>query len=134
MEFDLSKYELEDTSVLIVQNASNDGDLIGADGVNPVKITLYGSGTEQAVAAGHKAQNAMTARMKEGLRGKITKNDSQLSDVEQAQRLAACTASIENFPVDPLALYKNPKLGYIRNQVMRWQGEDANFAKGSATS
>lgn len=134
MTFDLSQYELQDTSVLTVQNAKNDGDLIGADGINPVKITIYGSGSEQNVTASHKAANAATVRMQAVFRGTVVKNESQISYAEQALKLAACTALIENFPVEPLALYKNPKLGYIRKQVAKWMDDDANFANGSATS
>lgn len=128
--FDLSKYELNDTYVLTVQNAKDDGDLIGADGQNPVRITLYGSGSDQAAAANHKAANAQTARMQAAFRGKAVKNESQLSQAELAQKLAACTLSIDNFPVSPLDLYANNRLGYIRKQVIKCLDDDANFAKG----
>lgn len=130
MNFDLSAYELNETSVLTVRNARDDDDLIGADGTNPVTITLYGSGSEQFVKAEHKANNASTARLQASFRGQVLKNQSELSATELAQKLASCTASIDNFPVAPLDLYKNHKLGYIRKQVIRFLDADANFSKG----
>ncbi len=130
MDFDLSQYELNETSVMTVRNARDDDDLIGADGTNPVTITLYGSGSEQFMKAEHKAANASTARLQAAFRGQAVKNQSELTHAEQAQKLASCTASIDNFPIDPLALYKNNKLSYIRKQVIRFLDADANFSKG----
>ncbi len=134
MSFDLSKYELLDTAVLTVQNAKDDGDLIGEDGVNPVRITIYGSGSDQCAKADYRANNAATARMQAAFRGKPVKNQAEQAMGDLAQKLASCTASIENFPIDPLALYSNNKLVYIRKQVVKFLDEDANFAQGSATS
>lgn len=130
MTFDLSKYELNETAIMTVRNARDDDDLIGADGVNPVTITLYGSGSEQFVKAEHKAANAATARLQASFRGQAVKNQSELTQSELAQKLASCTASIENFPLDPLELYKNNKLSYIRKQAIRFLEADANFSKG----
>ena len=132
--FDLSQYELDETATLTVQNAREDGDLIGADGINPVRIKLYGSGSEQYARADHRANNAATNRMQAAFRGKAPKNQAEMAQQDLAQKLASCTAAIENFPVDPLALYSNNKLGYIRKQVAKFLEDDANFAKGSATN
>ncbi|MBP7647150.1 MAG: hypothetical protein KA751_10405 [Comamonas sp.] len=128
--FDLSQYELNETSVMVVRNARDDDDLIGADGTNPVTITFYGSGSEQFAKAEHKANNASTARLQAAFRGQAVKNQSELSQTELAQKLAACTASIDNFPVAPLDLFKNNKLSYIRKQAIRFLEADANFSKG----
>ncbi len=134
MNFDLSQYELNETAVLTVQNAKDDGDLIGVDGINPVRITIYGSGSDQFAKADHRLNNAVTARMQAAFRGKPVKQQAELAQSDMAQKLAACTASIENFPIDPLALYSNNKLVYIRKQVIKFLDEDTNFFKGSATS
>ena len=130
MDFDLSQYELNETSVMTVRNARDDDDLIGADGKNPVTITLYGSGSEAFVKAEHKAANAAAVRLQASFRGQVVKNQSELSLAELAQKLASCTASVDNFPIAPLDLYKNNKLSYIRKQVIRHLDADANFSKG----
>ena len=132
--FDVTQFELEDTAVLTVQNAKGDDDIL----VNgqPVKITLYGTGSAQFAKAEHKAVNAATARMQAAFRGKQTKNASEINAAELAEKLAACTAGIENFPIEggALALYSNNRLAYIRKQVVKFLDDDANFTKGSATN
>ena len=132
--FDVTQFELNDTAVLTVQNAKGDDDLL----VNgkPVKITLYGTGSSQFAKAEHKAMNAATARMQAAFRGKPIKNASEVNAEELAEKLAACTANIENFPIEggALALYSNNRLSYIRKQVVKFLDDDANFTKGSAKS
>ena len=132
--FDVTQFELNDTAVLTVQNAKGDDDLL----VNgqPVRITLYGAGSEQFAKAEHKALNAATLRMQAAFRGKATKNAAEIGEAEIAEKLAACTANIENFPIEggALALYSNRRLSYIRKQVIKFLDDDANFTKGSATS
>ena len=130
-QFDVSAYELEETAVLTVQNAKGDDDLIGADGKNPVTIELYGGGSRQAVKALHKAGMQAQLRMQALFRGKVDKKAAEIADAEMAEKLAGCTKAINNFPVEPLALYSNPKLGYITKQVQKFLDEDANFAKPS---
>ncbi len=130
--FDIAQFELVDTAVLTVQNAKDDGDLL-VDGA-PVKITLYGSGSEQNVKATYIADNAATARMQGVFRGKALKNPAQASEQEVIQKLVSCTASIDNFPIDPFALYSNPKLGYIKKQVIKFLAEDGNFMPPSTTN
>lgn len=129
--FDLSSYELEDTATLTVQNAKGDDDLIGADGKNPVSIDLYGSGSRQAVKALHKAGQAVQNRVHALVRGKVDPKAAEKADAEMVDKLVACTKAVNNFPVDPVDLYANPKLGYITKQVIRFLDDDANFAKAS---
>lgn len=129
MEFDLSKYELEETATLTVQNAKGDDDLIGADGINPVTIELYGGGSRQMVKALHKAGNAAQLRIQALVRGKVDKRAAENADAEMVEKLATCTKVINNFPVAPSDLYANIKLGYITRQVQKFLDDDANFAK-----
>ncbi len=134
MEFDLSKYELEETATLTVQNAKGDDDLIGADGVTPVTIELYGGGSRQMVKALHKAGQAAQLRMQQLIRGKVDKRAAEVADQEMVDKLATCTKTINNFPVAPSDLYGNPKLGYITKQVVKFLDDDANFAKPLSTT
>ena len=103
MTFDVSQYELEETATLTVQNAKGDDDLIGADGVNPVTIVLYGGGSRHAVKALHKAGMQAQLRMQALFRGKVDKRAAESADEEMAEKLASCTQAINNFPVEPLA-------------------------------
>jgi len=134
MEFDISQFELQDTATLTVQNAKGDDDLIGADGVNPVTIEIYGSGSEQAVKVLHRAGQRAASRVQALVRGKVNKREAEIADEELVEKLVGLTKSIANFPVDPEALYSNPRLGYITRQVQNFFADDANFTKGSATN
>lgn len=122
--FDLSKFETVDTAKLTVQNPKG-GDLLGEFGL-PVVINLYGMGSKQYVNAKYKLDNANQVRSIAMLRNNKTPNPEEVAKSE-AEFLAAVTQSIENFPVDPLALYSNPKLGYIKSQVDKFVGDTENF-------
>ena len=134
MEFDVSKFELEDTATLTVQNAKGDDDLVGADGKTPVTIVLYGSGSRQAVKAMHRAGQQAQLRMQALFRGKVDKRAAEAADQELVEKLVSCTQAINNFPVQPAELYANPKLGYITKQVTKFLDDDANFSGASASS
>ena len=127
MTFDISEYELADTGTLIVQNKKGDDDLL-VDG-KQVKIVLYSAGAEQSVKAEHKIVNLQTKRTFAAIRGGKQVGDSaETAMKELAEKLATRTKSIENFPItDPLTLYSNPKLIYIRKQVEKYLDDDSNF-------
>lgn len=134
MAFDVTQFELQDTAVMTVRNAKGDDDLM-VDG-KPVLITLFGSGSRQAVKAAHKAGLHAQARLQALVRGKTDKDAAEVAQKELVDKLVACTDKIENFPIEggAQALYSNPKLGYITKQVLRFLEDDANFSKGSTTS
>jgi hypothetical protein len=134
MTFDISQYELEETADLTVQNAKGDDDLIGADGVSPVTITLYGGGSRQMVKALHKAGQQAQLRLQGMMRGKVDKRAPEQADQEMVDKLVTCTKEIGNFPIPAADLYANTKLGYITKQVVKFLDDDANFAKPSATT
>lgn len=125
-EFDLSQFELTDTGSLIVQNPKGDDLLI--DG-KPVTITLYGEGSKQFVGAKYKLDNALQTRAIGLMRGKSDKSGAEEQRQLKAEFLNAVTVSIDNFPIEggALALYSNPKLSYITNQVDKFLGETENF-------
>lgn len=132
-QFDVSAFELEDTAVLDVQNLNRTGDLLYNG--KPVRITVYGPGSKQGVKAMHKLGLQAQLRLKATFAGKLDKNAAQQADEELSAKLVAITASIENFPIvgGAAALYANPKLIDIANQVNEFFGILANFAKGSPT-
>ena len=123
-KFDLSKYETVDTAKLIVQNPKG-GDLLG-EGDLPVVINVYGMGSKQYVSAKYKLDNANQVRSIAMLRNNKTPNPEDVAKSE-AEFLAAITQSIENFPIEPIALYINPKLAHIKSQVDKFVGDTENF-------
>ncbi len=129
-DFDLSQFETVDTAILTVQNPKGDDLLV--DG-KPVLINLYGPGSKQFVNAKYKLDNAVQTRSIALLRGKGSKNAAEETRQQQAEFYAAVTASIDNFPVNPLDLYLNPKLNYITDQVEKFLGDTENFMPESPT-
>lgn len=122
--FDLSKFELVDTSVLTIQHPKG-GDLL-AEGDKPVLVTLYGMGSPQYVNAKYKLDAAGQVRSMGMIRNNKTPDPKDVTKSE-VDFLTAVTASIENFPVSPAELYANPKLAYIKNQVDEYLAKTENF-------
>lgn len=131
-EFDLSAFEASDTAVLEVLNQKEEP-LLGAGGL-PVTIELYGPGSTQYAKAQARIDSASQTRAFAAIRGKTLKDGPDEARKLQAEKLAACTARINNFPVAPLDLYSNPKLGYITHQVAKfvedWSAFLATASKG----
>lgn len=125
-DFDLSQFETIDTANLTVLNPKGDELLVGG---KPVTINLYGPGSKQFVNAKYKLDNATQTRSIAILRGKTSKNAAEELQQQQAEFYAAVTASIDNFPIEggALALYLNPKLNYITEQVEKFLSDTTNF-------
>lgn len=125
-DFDISLFETIDTARLTVLNPKGDELVVNGE---PVTIDLYGPGSKQFVNAKYKLENATQARSIAMLRGKTSKNAAEETRQMQAEFYAAITASLNNFPIDggALALYLNPKLGYITEQVEKFIGDTENF-------
>ena len=130
-DFDISRFEAADTATLQVLDQKKAPLL--ADG-KPVMIVLYGPGSAEYVKAQSRLDSAQATRTIATLRGKPLKDSIDEQRRQQAEKLAACTHSIQNFPVAPLDLYLNPKLGYITSQVIEFVEDWANFTPGSATN
>lgn len=125
--FNLADFEASDTAVLDVQNKKDDGPLL----VNgqPVQIVLHSPGSAEYIRAEAKANQAAQARTFAALRGKPVKETPEEARQKNADKLAACTVELRNFPIDggALALYNNPKLGYITAQVEKFLSDWGNF-------
>lgn len=124
--FDLSQFETIDTAALTV--LSPKGDELLFEG-KTVTINLYGPGSKQFVNAKYKLDNATQTRSIAMLRGKTSKNAAEETRQQQAEFYAAVTSSIDNFPIEggALALYLNPKLTYITEQVEKFLSDTENF-------
>ena len=123
--FSLADFEARDTAWLEIQNIKGDGPLL----VNgqPVRFEIRSPGTSEALNAQHKIDTAASAKAFAAVRGKAVKDTVESKFSERAGKLSAVTARIENFPVSPLELYSNPKLGWITEQVSQFHADWANF-------
>lgn len=132
-DFDLSEFEISETATLDVLDVNNQPMLRRGQ---PVRIVLHGPGSVVFVRAEARVAAASQARALAALRGKAGKNDTEEQHQQRAEKLAAVTAGIENFPVPggALALYGNRKLGYITSQVESFLADWANFKPVSARS
>lgn len=125
-EFDLSQFETRDTAALTIK-APNGNELVFNN--KPVVINVYGPGSKEYMNAKYKLENSTSNRTIAIMRGKTPKNAAEEARQDQAEFLAAITESIVNFPIEggALALYLNPKLGYITEQVDKFLGDTENF-------
>ena len=135
MEFDLSRYTLADTAILEVLDLDGETPLIGQGGL-PVTIELYGPGSEaNAQAQARLDQQVQQIGVQSAMamnRGKPPRDTS--ADMRQANVdfLAACTKSVNNFPVAAAEIYAHPGLVYITRQVERFLRDMGNFSRRSA--
>lgn len=132
MEFDVSKYELDDTGILTVKTAAGDDDLIGADGKTAVTIEVYSPGSPQGVKALHKSGRAAQMRMFRSMRGEFDKDDAVNADREQVAKLVGFTKQINNWPISPEQTYANPRLCYFNRQLEEYIAKLGNFMKPSS--
>jgi hypothetical protein len=123
--FNLADFEARDTAILEIQNIKGDGPLL----VNgqPVRVEIRSPGTREALNAQHKIETAATAKTFAAMRGKAVKETADGKLAERADKLAAVTVRIENFPIDPHTLYSNPKMGWFTQQVAEFHADFANF-------
>lgn len=130
-EFDLSQFEAAETGVLEVLNAK--GEPLLHKG-SPVTIEVYGPGSQQFVRAQSKLEQANQARSFAAIRGKAMPNAPEEQRKDIVTKLAACTKTVVNFPIPggAAALYGNPKLGYITEQVSKYLEDWANFPPASS--
>lgn len=131
--FDLSAFEASETAILTVLGL--DHEPLKFNG-QPVQIELYGPGSDIAQRLEAKAASAAQARAFALLQSGGKGADEEDTRKQQAEKLAALTKRVINFPVEggALAIYQNPRLRYITNQVARFQENWANFKPGCATA
>lgn len=111
--------------------------LFDKDG-KPLTITVYGPGSKAYARAQADSQNRMIDKLKK--KGKTDQSAEQKA-LEQAEFLAACTVSFNNFDYEGLAgfdqfkaAYADPSIGFIAEQVGKHISDWSNFTTGSAKS
>lgn len=127
--FDLSKFELQETATLTVEDPRGGSLLVDGE---EVKITVYGPGSKQHRKAKRILDNASNERAFAALRNKPMKNADEQAEKDKIAFLTACTVQIDNFPVSPEEIYSNPGLAYITKQVEAFILSDENFMPAPA--
>ncbi len=132
-DFNVEFFEAADTAILEVMNQKDEPLLYKGQ---PVTIEMYGPGTSQYARAQAKIDSASQTRAFAAIRGKQPKDAAEENRRLNAEKLAACTKSVNNFPIKggALALFQNPKLGYITDQAVKFGNDWVNFPAASTTT
>ena len=138
---DITTQAVSDTAAIHLKGA--DGNHLYSDGnpEKPVKIIIYGPGSKQFAAIEARQTNRAVKRMQDN-DGKVSVAAPEQRAAEQAEDLADITASFENLTYPPAAdkhgkelyqaLYADPTLGFIPQQIMKAVKDWGNFKPGSA--
>lgn len=117
--------------------------LYNGDGADKeqLSITVYGPGSRPYVDAMSKRENRLIDRVRRKGRAELSADDKI---AEEAKFLASITVTFNgfNYPPKPdatgydlfVAVYSDPKLGFIKDQVAAAAGDWERFTSGSATS
>lgn len=128
--FDISNLAVNSTAIIDLE--SPDGEpLTNGDG-EQLSITVYGPGSKQFQKASGVRNRAILDYVRKG--GKKMKEDEQRE--LDAEFLASCTVSFNNFGYKDLtgyemfkAAYLDPSIGFIADQINKAIGDWANFTK-----
>lgn len=132
------------TATLTLRDAAGE-ELFVMDGDErlPVSITTYGPGTTDFARAQQRFQDRIAKRVQKG-KGKATLPSPEEQREDRAELLAALTVSFNNLDYPDAgdaqgyelfrALYADPRLGFIADQVNNFVGDWGNFTPKSATS
>lgn len=137
--FDLAQLEISDSTQYTVTDARGNDVII--DG-RPFTITLASPGTDKAVAAQFRRDEARSARMIGSATGVKSKRTAKDDYRERADFLMAITEGCSHPDItydgktgtDALrAMYLAPKLGHVAEGAEKCHADRGNFYEGSAT-
>lgn len=133
---DIRKHAVLPTGRLHLRDASDE--LMVNDDGEPVAVNVFGPGSKQFVKAKTNQNNRALDRMRR--KGKADQTPEQKT-ADTAEFLAEVTESFENLDYDDLkdkalylAVYSDPELGYIVEQLDKFLGDWSNFKKPSTSS
>ena len=124
-EFNIADFEARDTAWLELENIKGDGPLLV--GGKPARALIRSPGTKEAMNAQHLIDTAATTKTYAAMRGKPSKETVEGNIAQRASKLVAVTVEFDNFPVSPADVFKNPKLGWLTEQVARFHVGWENF-------
>ncbi|WP_347271798.1 hypothetical protein [Rhizorhabdus histidinilytica] len=136
--YDITKQSVADTAAIHIKGA--DGNFLYADG-KPVRIIIHSPGSAAFLEVDERATQRAIARMNEN-EGKVVLPPHAQRLLEQAEDLADITVAFENLAYPPageatgralfVALYRDPKLGFIPPQITKATKDWGKFAPGTA--
>ncbi len=127
---DLVKFEAPDTLVVHLQHPEVGFLYADKEKTQPVTISVYGPGSEEATKFERKYQKKLSQIMSSrGMKG-IFKIPPEEQEETNLSRLVALTHSVENMEYNGKLvtvsnireIYENPKLGWIKAQVVKKTG------------
>ena len=132
---DISKLAANESAELHLRGA--DDELL-YDGGEAVLVTCYGPGSKAYQKAQSNSQNKLIDRMKR--KGNVDQTPEEKM-AQQADFLAACTVSFTHLESGDLtgtalfrAVYGDPEVGFIAEQVSKFISDWSNFTKASTTA
>lgn len=146
--FDAKSVKVSPTTDIIIDNpATQQPFLVDVDdgqggklpGKQPMSVTVFGPGTKEYRAAQSASQQTYMATFH---RGK-SKETPEQKDAREAQFLASCTVSFNNFTYNGgdarskgtfLACYLDPEMGWITDKVNGDMGDWAGFMQAAPSS
>lgn len=130
--FDISKLAVSATSIIDLEDPN--GEPLTNDKGDVLSVTVYGPGSKQYQKASGVRNRAILEYVRKG--GKKMKDDEQRE--LDADFLASCTVSFNNFAYKDLTGYEmfkhaylDSSIGFIAEQVQKAIGDWANFTQGS---
>ena len=132
---DVNSLEIADKGTIHLKSAS--GEALYDDG-KPVRIIVHGPGSH-AYGVIEERQTARALKRMNDNDGKPQALSAEERIAETAEDLATITIAFENLSCGKLtgqelflAVYGNPKLGYIAKQVTKFLADWGNFRLGSS--
>ena len=128
---DFTSYFLTDATAIDVDLPNGEPMLYAGE---PVRVHVFGPASAPFIKAQEILQREATKRVLNGMGAKGKKQEKEDPEAD-AKFLIAITERIENFPFPGgvEAVYHEPKLKYINDQVRLFVNDSSNFFKGSAT-
>ena len=133
MSFNIKTKAAADTFNL--ELVGTDDEPIIGDGGKQAAITVYGPGSKAFAKASASRAERMMARMAKRGKVKLTPEDQA---AETAEFLSAITVSLHHFDYEGAAtaeaikaMYADPTLGFVADQVQKAVGDWANFTQAS---
>jgi hypothetical protein len=131
--FDISKLAVSATSTIDLEDPN--GEPLANDKGEALSVTVYGPGSKQYQKASGTRNRAILEYVRKG--GKKMKDDEQRE--LDADFLASCTVSFNNFSYKDLTGYEmfkqaylDSSIGFIAEQVQKAIGDWSNFTQGSS--
>lgn len=136
MALNLKTLAASETGVLELRSG-DDTPLLQDNGL-PCTVTVYGPGSKAFAAAKAAQQNRLIAKLQ---RRGGAEESPEAKAKNDADFLASITVAMDGVDYDGLtgrelfhAVYSDPSIGFIAEQVAKFSGDWANFSKGSAKS